>query len=361
VTRQVERTGRTRGAARDALTSYLVERTTPSVDAITGESLVRDVAAVWMEERTDLVDNTRRRYRELLADHIGPAVGSLRVREATVTRLDRFLKNVTADTGAPTAKLCLSVLSGVMGLAVRHGAAATNPLRDVAPVVVESKEVRAMTFEEVTTVRAAVSAYVEGRPIVPDEVVRKGRSRAVDLLDIVDVMLATGVRIGEVLAIRWCDVDLEAGTVTVCGTVILSDTKPAKYVRQPFTKGKKPQTYLLPGFGIEALMRRRVAMTHANTEDLVFPSQAGTVRDPGNVRATYKRVFGKVGLDWVTPHTFRKTVATVVEREADLRTASQQMNHGSEVVTKRHYVARPTMGPDTRHITSRFVPQSSNE
>ncbi|MCY4726739.1 tyrosine-type recombinase/integrase [Nocardioides sp. STR2] len=366
MTREVERTGKTKGAARNALTTYLTERTTPAADAITGESLVRDVAAVWLAERSTgarpLSITTRRRYREVIHDHIAPAVGSLRVREATVTRLDRFVKNVTADVGPATAKLCTSILSGVMGLAVRHGAAATNPVRDIAKVHVDSKPVRAMTFEQVSTARSAVAAYVAGEPIIPGERVLRGRSRADDLLDIVDVMLATGIRIGEVLAIRWSDVDLEAGTVTVCGTIIRDDTvTPSRMARQPFTKGKKEQTYLLPAFGVEAFMRRRVAMTHGNVEDLVFPSQAGTVREPGNVRTTLGRILDKVDLGWVRPHTFRKTVATVIEREADLRTASAQLGHGSEAVTRRHYVERATVGPDTRHITARFVPASSND
>lgn len=365
VTREVERTGKTKGAARNALTAYLTERTTPAADAITGESLVRDVAAVWLDERTTgpraLTINTRRRYREVIRDHIAPAVGSLRIREATVTRLDRFVKNVAEDVGPATAKLCVSILSGVMGLAVRHGAAASNPVRDIAKVQVESTEVRAMTFAEVSRARAAVAAYVAGEPIVPGEKVRRGRSRADDLLDIVDVLLATGMRIGEALAIRWPDVDLEAGTVRVCGTVVMTDTKPLRLIRQPFTKGKKEQVYLLPAFGVEALMRRRVAMTVANTEDLVFPSQAGTIRDAGNVRKTLARIFEQVDLGWVKPHTFRKTVATVIEREADLRTASEQLGHGSEAVTRRHYVQRASVGPDTRHITARFVPGPSKD
>ncbi|GAA4680079.1 site-specific integrase [Nocardioides nanhaiensis] len=365
VTREVERSGATKGAARNALTGYLTERTTPAADAITAESLVRDVAAVWFAERCEgkraIAENTRRRYREVIKDHVGPAVGSLRVREANVTRLDRFIKTVAADVGAPTAKLCATILRGVMGLAVRHGAAASNPMREVATVHVDHKEPRAMTFEEVTRAREAAARYSAGLPVVEGRKVHRGGSRATDLLEIVDVMLATGARIGEVLAIRWADVDLESGVLTVAGTVVASDTPAATPIRQPVTKGRKTLAYLLPAFGIEAIMRQRVAMTAANAEDLVFPSLAGTVRDPGNVRKTLHRVLGQVGLEWVTPHTFRKTVATVIEREADLPTATAQMGHSSEDVTRRHYVERAALGPDTRAITSKFVPASSND
>ena len=365
VTREVERTRKTKGAAKNALTAYLSERTTPARDAITGETQLGDVIDVWIEERSTgakpLSTTTRRRYREVVRDHIKPAVGSLRIREATVTRLDRHIKTVSDRVGPATAKHCLSILSGAMSLAVRHGAAAHNPMRDVARVEVESTEVRAMTFEEVSKARGAVAAYVAGKPIVPGEEVRFGRQRADDLLDIVDIMLATGARIGEILALQWSGIDLDAGTALVDGTVIRADTKPAVMIRQPFTKGKKSIVYLLPPFGVDALRRRLAAKVADTEDDLVFPSQSGTIRDPGNVRSTLNRILAKVDLDWVKPHTFRKTVATVIEREADLRTASQQLGHGSEAVTRKHYVQRAATGPDTRSITSLFVPGSSNE
>ncbi|WP_205208149.1 MULTISPECIES: hypothetical protein [unclassified Arthrobacter] len=51
----------------------------------------------------------------------------------------------------------------------------------------------------------------------------QGRPRAPDLLDVLDIFLATGARIGEVLAIRWKDVDLrvEPSTITISGTVVM--------------------------------------------------------------------------------------------------------------------------------------------
>lgn len=353
VTRQVERTGATKGAARAALTAYLSERTAPSGDAITGESRLSEVAEVWFAERTDLATNTVRRYRDALEDHILPGVGNLRVREATVSRLDRFVKAVTEQTGAPTAKLCSSVLSGVMGLAVRHGAARTNPMRDVAGVTVTRKEPRALTMDEVRALRAAVYTW-QTTP-------KRGRPPTGDLLDIVDMFLATGARIGEVLALRWEDVDLDAGTVTLAGTIVLSDTKPSRPTRQAFPKGKRPRVLMLPRFAVDALLRRRVAVTVANVHDAVFPSSAGTWRDPGNVRKQLAKVLPDAGLEWVTPHTFRRTVATVIANEDDLRTAADVLGHSDDAVTRRHYWDRADMAADARTTLDRFAPDPSKK
>jgi integrase len=360
ITRLVERRGRTKGAARAALTGYLSDRTAPSGDDINGESRLSEVAEVWFAERTDLATNSVRRYRDALEDHILPGVGNLRMREATVSRLDRFLKATTVNTGAPTAKLCRSVLSGVMGLAVRHGAIRTNPVRDVAGVTVIKKEPRALTLDEVKVMRAAILAWQDGRVFAPTTAPikpRRGRPPARDLSDLMDLFLATGVRIGELLAIRWADVDLDAGTVLVTGTIVMSDEKPSRPMRQTKTKTDSSRRELkLPRFAVDTLLRRRVHLVAENANDVIFPSTSGTLRDPGNVRKQLNPILASVGLEWVTPHTFRKTVGTVIDNDSDLRSAADQLGHSSTDTTARHYVARTHKGPDGRAALSQFAP-----
>ncbi|MFT4288130.1 tyrosine-type recombinase/integrase [Nocardioides sp.] len=322
-----------------------------------------EVITIWLAEReADLTTNTLRRYREAVENHILPGVGNLRVREATVPALDRFIK-AKAKTAPATARQCASVLSGVMGLAVRHGAARTNPMRDVAAVTVTVKEPRALNMDEVRSIRTAVRRWQQGLPITETDGPpkrKRGRPPTQDLLDVVDLFLATGVRIGELLALRWADVDLDAGSVTISGTIIMSDAKPSRPVRQPFPKGKRGRTLLLPKFAVDTLLRRRVNMPAENVHDAVFPSTNGTWRDPGNLRKQLDRILGQIGLDWVTPHSFRKTVATVIEHDADIRQAADQLGNGVDV-TERHYVPPKTTGPDARDTLQRLAPDSSNE
>lgn len=347
VTRDVERRGPTKGAARAALTSALTERSTPSGDEITAESRVREVLAVWYAEHEDgWATNTRRRYRSMIDDHLEPGIGALRVREATVPALDRLIKRLAADVGAPTAKLAKSVLTGALGVAVRHGALEANPMRDVASVTVTTPEPRALTLDEVHAIRSAVHTW-QTTP-------RQGRRRDLDLLDVVDLMLATGARIGEVLAIRWSDVDLVAGTVTICGTVVARDTKPRSLYRQDHTKTRRPRTLRLPGYAVALLMRRQVA-AQANPHDVVLPSRVGTLRDPASVTKSLGRVLTEAGLPSITSHALRRTVATALAAELDVRAAADQLGHSSTQVTERHYIERSTAGPDGREVLGRFV------
>lgn len=94
-------------------------------------------------------------------------------------------------------------------------------------------------------------------------------------------------------------------------------------------------TSAVPRFHAGPKSTQRERQKVANAEDLVCPSQAGTVRDPGNLRKTLDRVLARVGLDWVKPHTFRKTVGTVIAREADLATAAAQRAVGAGCAVRR--------------------------
>ncbi|WPM94284.1 integrase [Arthrobacter phage Marchesin] len=355
-TRDVEKTGRTKGAARAALTAALNERTAPAGDEITASSRLQVVAEIWRAEKwPDLAENSRKRYRDALEDHILPGLGALAISECSVTRIDRFLKATAASTGAPSAKVCRSVLSGVLGLAVRHGAAQTNPVRDVAGITVTPKEIRALTVDEIQAARAAVRAWQLGEPL-KEGAPRRGRPPTQDLLDILDLLLATGARIGELLATRWEDVELETGHLTISGTIISTEEKPSRLIRQGHPKNSTSRRRLqLPRFAVDALMRRRLALTVANVHDVIFPSTEGTLRDPGSVRKQLGKVLGPAGLGWVTPHVFRKTVATVLDAAEDLRTAADQLGHAGTDVTRRHYVQRTHEGPDARQALEELV------
>jgi hypothetical protein len=64
----------------------------------------------------------------------------------------------------------------------------------------------------------------------------------------------------------------------------------------------------------------------------------------------------ETNLEWVTPHTFRKTVATLIDREADIKTAAAQLGHASEEVTDKYYIAKPVLAPDVSESSNNLAP-----
>jgi integrase len=198
--------------------------------------------------------------------------------------------------------------------------------------------------EQLQAVRSAIRAWQEPKPGKP------GPRHTSDLADIIDLLLATGARIGEVLAVRWEDLDLAAArpTLTISGTIVY--VKGKGFFRQAWTKSDAGyRTIVLPHFAVAMLLARKLTAT-GNPHDAVFASRRGTWLSPNNVRRQWRQARTATGLEWVTPHTFRKTVATLIDNEANTKSAAAQLGHSREEVTETYYVAKPAQAPDMSEI-----------
>ncbi|MGA5305933.1 tyrosine-type recombinase/integrase [Nucisporomicrobium flavum] len=345
-TRDVEATGATGPAAIRALKEKLRDRVAPNDDEITRETHLSTLANLWVDEITAeerLAPQTVDRYGKSLRNMILPALGNLRIREATVGRLDRFLREIAKDHPA-AAKGAKVVLGQMLALAVRHGAVPTNPVRETGRLRKPRRKVAALTSEHLQAVRAAIRDWQQPVPGKP------GPRHTGDLADIVDLMLATGARIGEILALRWADLDIAADrpTLTICGTIVY--VKGKGIFRQEWTKSDAGyRTVVLPRFAVGMLLARNL---HAadNPHDAIFASRRGTWLSPNNVRRQWRQARTDTDLGWVTPHTFRKTVATLIDKEADTKSAAAQLGHASEEITHTYYIAKPALAPDVSDI-----------
>jgi integrase len=148
------------------------------------------------------------------------------------------------------------------------------------------------------------------------------------MADIVDLMLPTGCRIGEILAVRWSDLELDGDlpTLSVLGT-IKTETGKRTY-RKPTPKSDAGQrTVVLPPFAAELLRVRREFAT-SNPHDAVFATRNGTWHQVVNIERRWRRIREDTGYEWVTPHTFR------------------QLGHSSSQVARDHYIAKPAVSAD---------------
>lgn len=239
----------------------------------------------------------------------------------------------------------------MLGLAARHDAIDTNPVREVARIKGTKKNVRALTLDELSVLRRRVELWETGNDT---DKPHTGRPRTTGLLDLVDVFLGTGARIGEVLALRWSDVDftVSPATVTISGTVVRLRGKMADgggLIRQAHPKTDAGHRIVkLPGFARNTLMRLSVDAL-PTADDLVFPSAAGTLRDPHNVRRQWRDARGEQ-FTRVVPHSFRKTVATLIDREGTTEDAASQLGHSGTAVTRKHYIEKAAAAPDLTSV-----------
>jgi integrase len=175
------------------------------------------------------------------------------------------------------------------------------------------------------------------------------------MVDIIDLMIATGCRIGEVLALRWSDLDLdgELPTLTVSGT-IKTEIGKGTY-RKPTPKSDASRrTVVLPRFAVE-LLRLRRQFASASENDSVFATRNGTWHQVVNVERRWRQIRKDTGYEWVTPHTFRKTVATLISEATSSELASRQLGHSSSQVTRDHYIAKPTVSAGLSTVPERLA------
>src|SRR3954452_12850467 len=349
VTREVTATGTTAASAERALREKLVDRATPTQQAITADITIAKLAALWLaylraEDRIEAT--TINEYERVLTTVVIPELGGLRLREVTTSRLDLFLVRLRA-TSASRQRKTKVVMGAMLAMAVRHDALTVNPVQQTSHIHRERSEPRSLTLQDINTVREALRAWTAKQ--------RPGPKASSDMADIVDVMLATGARIGEILALRWVDVALDADrpNLTINGTI---KTEPGKgtYRKASPKSDSSVRTVVLPEFAL-AVLKRRQAAAGENPNDAVFPTRNGTWQQVNNVERRWRQRRKDTGLEWVTPHTFRKTVATLISEAATSELASRQLGHSSSQVTRDHYIAKPPVSADLSELLERLA------
>ena len=157
------------------------------------------------------------------------------------------------------------------------------------------------------------------------------------------------------LALRWSDVDLLADppAVTISGTLVDHQRIAGKPLhRQESRKGDAPtQTVVLPRFGVEAFT---AVPGETGPAGPVFASRDGAWMSLANPRRALRAAL-PADLRWVTPHSFRRTVATVVRGDLGPALAQQQLSQSKLSTTEAHYLKRHTHGPDVRNAPDRFA------
>jgi hypothetical protein len=113
-------------------------------------------------------------------------------------------------------------------------------------------------------------------------------------------------------------------------------------------------TLALPPFAVEVLRKRRQEQP-TNERDAVFATRNGTWHQVGNIERRWRAIRADTGLDWVTPHTFRKTVATLIDRTVDSETAARVLGHSSADITKEYYIVRDRSTPDVTAVLEGFA------
>lgn len=338
-TRQVQSSGASAAAAERGLKARLVERSElqPADTTLTPDSLFADLVAyrladIDMEGR--ISRTTRNLYERNMRTLVSPAFDSLTLREIGVARCDRFIKEL-GKRSYNRAKQARVVLRLALELAVRHEMLRRNPMDHVSRLRREPHIPDALTATEVKVIRAAIASWESGADHV------SGPLPEGQLGAIVEVMLGTSARTGEVLAIRRRDVDITSAvpSIRLAGTIVSRNGEQTFRQDHPKT-AKSRRIVALPTFTSDAVRRRLANAGRLELDSLLFQSRDGTPLTTANVRRQLRRVLGGAGIDGVTPHMFRRTLATAVNDNASVELAAVLLGHKDTRVTVMHYIQR---------------------
>jgi len=332
--------------------------------AISATSSVAQLADFWLRERARDVELRRAdpagraglaaqsldRYRSDLRTLVLPTIGETLLGELTSPSLDAFLRGM-ARSSVPKERRARGLLKQLLDEAVRVGALDRSPL--VAPRQVRRPAPSPVAYsaEQIAAIRRAWMCWIA-------EYDKPGIKPTAAVLEALLVSAATSMRIGEVLALRACDVRLDPTPPSVSVTGTLVQTKGGHLHRQPHTKDpRQARTIRLPEVAAAILRRRKEASSHAESplwpargelhssgshDSSPWISQANLRRVVRSFRIARARDLRAAGVDpsRFSPKTMRSTAATAVAQGLSLERAAELAGHRDVAVTSKYYIAR---------------------
>jgi integrase len=357
--RRVEARGASAAEARRVLQQKLVKRQTPGQGLVTSVNKINQLIEVFLVELegSDKASRTKDKYAYCVKKYITPAIGSIRIGEASSGVIDHFIRKVVEDVGPSTARSCGAVLSWMFKVALRHDAVTVNPVIGISIPRNKKAKPQALDASQYQDLREKLIAW-EKSPAL-------GRPRTQELHEIADFLIHTGLRPGEFFALRWDDIKLESvpPTVFINATVIRTSTGGVRIQDHPKSRhGVRRVT--APDYLVKQLQirhERQVKSGTLNPLGLVFPSSTGTVCDPNNVGKNWRKAADAVGYDWVTFRTLRKSSATLIARTMGPEAAAYQLGHSKVSMTQEHYIEEYQEALDTRAVMDAFSPKDPEE
>ncbi|TQL87238.1 site-specific integrase [Microbacterium saperdae] len=327
--RQVERIAESESKAETALKIALTTIQASTATDVKRETRLGDLGERFLAAKSGRAPRTIETYERAVRKVIIPRIGDLAVSEATADRLQRFVDAIASEVGIGTAKTARAVLSGMMGLAARADAVRHNPVRELAPI--EQKAVGATPIPLGDL--AGILEKLRG-----DQ-----RAHDLDLVDLVEFVAGTGVRISEACGLAWEDVDLGAGTATIRANAVRATGHGV--IRQLHTKTDAGARRIrLPGGVLGVLGDRRVR-GGPNPHGLVFPTILGNLRDPRNTARDWAQARTRLGIGNYSFHSFRKTVATALDQAGlTARDIAEFLGHADPSLTMGTYMSKTVGG-----------------
>ena len=283
---------------------------------------------VWYENyaKIKMRPSTYLTYHGYIENHIKPQLGKIPLNDLTTLHLQQFYKKLLAEgrverieaqkqpkgLSAKTVRNIHQIIAYALKLAVEQRLIAHNPADGCALPKAERKEMQTLPVEQLTSF------------------LREAKDSGVFALYYID--LTTGLRRGELLGLKWSDIDLEKGDLRVQRQIGRID---GKIIEMPL---KTKNAYRTLPLSADAISVLKIQKCKVGNSDWVFPSPTGGPMSPDSVLHMLHRVLKRAGLPKVRFHDLRHTFATLaLQNGVHVKPVSSMLGHYDAGFTLRTY------------------------
>lgn len=252
-------------------------------------------------------------YRWIIDGQILPALGDRRLEDVTSADVEKWLASL--DVKASSRRKALVVLHGIFQRARKIYRLPQNPVSDVEkPPLTHSGDIQVFSPEEVFALARAADSEQDAAIFL--------------------TAAFTGLRLGELLALHWRDIDFDGAVIRVRGTYSVGKLTTPK-------SGKIRSVPLAPDVA-ETLARLSVREHFTGEDDVVFVSENGGYLDGSALRRRYTAALARAELRKLRFHDLRHTFGTRMIAHADIRRVQEWMGHADIQTTMKylHYAPR---------------------
>ena len=283
---------------------------------------------VWFEHyaKVKVRPSSHQTYRGYIDNHIKPNIGEIPLEKLTSLELQKFYKKLlekgrvdrlesrhqSKGLSAKTVRNIHQIISSAMNLAREQKLIAGNPAEGCALPRLEHREMQTLPVEQLQSF------------------LREAKESGV--FEFYYLELATGLRRGELLGLKWEDVDLEQGDLRVRRQIARIN---GEVVEAPLKTKNAYRTLPLAEDTVSILLEQKKKV---DGSPWVFPSPTGGPISPDSVLHMLHRVLKRAGLPRVRFHDLRHTFATLaLQSGVDVKTVSGMLGHFSAGFTLDTY------------------------
>ena len=331
----------------------IIRRSLEGFDYSKLDSTVNSYFELWKKIKTGIRETTYTSYVRYYTRYVEPEFGKNKLKNVTYSSVVMFLKEMAVAKGLSYGSIrnIEVVLSMVLDIAVKDDVLKNNPCRGALRELQreygkETKEVRALTVDEQKTFESFLA--------------KPGRYHRYH--PIFTVMLWTGMRVGEVLGLRWEDIDFENNEINVNHTLLFYDKgkgEGSSYkINPPKTKSSMRTVPMLPRVR-EALLKEKeyqdlLGITCVSEIDgytnFIFLNSKGKVYHHKKLNHQLSTICKAINEEihkenseapdfpHIHNHMLRHTFATRMrEAGADMKATSEMMGHEGILITLKTY------------------------